>query len=72
MARSDFVGIQVAFQRVMIVRDLFTGGKRSFASIADARAFRQQIYLVHGLPLPGSGWSHVPPRVRHEHCSEKK
>ena len=52
---------QVVFERALIVRDLFTGGKRSFASSEDARDFRQRIYDNHGLELP-----HLPrpPPVR--------
>lgn len=57
--------VQIAFERVMIVRDLFTGGKRSFASTADARDFREHIYHNHGLALPvtPSPRAYLPPRV---------
>ena len=47
----------------MIVRDLFTGGKRSFASTTDAREFRQTIYDNHGLVLPQHAGEVKPPQV---------
>ncbi|KAF8072370.1 ALDH10A8 [Scenedesmus sp. PABB004] len=43
----------VVFDRALIVRDLFTGGGRSFTSTADARAFRAEVYQAYGLPPPG-------------------
>ena len=34
----------VAFERALVVRDIFTGGVRTFLSTADAQAFRSLIY----------------------------
>lgn len=56
----------VSFERAMVVRDLFTGGKRSFASTADAQLFRYMIYQNHGLtppPLSSTPRTRVPPKV---------
>lgn len=57
--------MQVSFENAMVVRDLFTGGKRSFADTQDARNFRDLIYRNHGLSPPGpqSGQPTVPPKV---------
>lgn len=38
----------VAFDRVLIVRDLFTGGTRSFTSSSDAQEFRAAVYTHYG------------------------
>eukprot|EP00775_Hariotina_reticulata_P006840 gene6840-7058_t len=38
--------------QVLIVRDLFTGGTRSFTNTVDARAFRAAVYSNYGLPPP--------------------
>jgi hypothetical protein len=38
----------VMFDTVLIVRDLFTGGTRSFTSTADARQFRAAVYQQYG------------------------
>lgn len=38
----------VMFDRVLIVRDLFTGGKRSFTYSGDAQAFRAAVYKQYG------------------------
>ena len=58
------VSLQIAFETVMIVRDLFTGGKRSFASTADAREFRSTIYRIHDLEPPSPGRLNArPPQV---------
>ncbi|GBF94574.1 hypothetical protein Rsub_06689 [Raphidocelis subcapitata] len=42
----------VVFDRVLIVRDVFTGGSRSFASTEDAHEFRAAVYAHYGLPPP--------------------
>lgn len=34
----------VAFERALVVRDIFTGGVRTFLSTEDAQAFRALIY----------------------------
>ena len=60
---SAIPGLQVAFETVMIIRDLFTGGKRSFATTADAREFRAGIYTNHGLKVPASTPHAPPPQV---------
>jgi hypothetical protein len=36
------------FDTVLIVRDLFTGGNRSFSSSTDARGFRAAVYNHYG------------------------
>ncbi len=38
----------VVFERALVVRDIFTGGVRTFLSSADAKAFRALIYAQHG------------------------
>lgn len=38
----------VCFQRTLVVRDIFTGGKRTFFSQADAQDFRRRIYARNG------------------------
>ena len=38
----------VCFQRALVVRDIFTGGKRTFFSREDARDFRGRIYARNG------------------------
>ena len=38
----------VVFERSLVVRDIFTGGVRTFLSSADAKAFRALIYTQHG------------------------
>ncbi|GLI68019.1 hypothetical protein VaNZ11_012320 [Volvox africanus] len=40
------------FERVLIVKDLATGGGRTFLNFADAREFRGLIYRQYGLPPP--------------------
>ncbi|WIA28051.1 hypothetical protein OEZ86_010636 [Tetradesmus obliquus] len=44
----------VVFERAVIVRDLFTGGTRTFTNSADARAFRAEVYRQYGLPPPAA------------------
>lgn len=34
----------VAFERALVVRDIFTGGVRTFLSTEDAQAFRASMY----------------------------
>ena len=34
----------VSFERAMVVRDIFTGGVRTFLSTEDAQAFRASMY----------------------------
>jgi hypothetical protein len=41
----------VVFDRVLAARDVFTGGGRTFANEADARAFRADIYALYGAAL---------------------
>ena len=49
----------VAFERALVVRDIFTGGVRTFLSTQDAQAFRALIYKQYSelppLPPPLSG-----------------
>lgn len=40
------------FERVLITRDLATGGGRTFLTFDDAREFRELIYKQYGLPPP--------------------
>lgn len=63
-------GEWACFERALVVRDIFTGGVRTFLSRDDAQAFRSQIYSQHGaarLPLqhrvPAYTSSHIYPRV---------
>ncbi len=44
----------VCFQRALVVRDIFTGGKRTFFSSQDAQDFRARIYARNGDALPSS------------------
>lgn len=43
----------VVFDNVLIIRDVFTGGKRSFASQGDAHEFRAAVYAHYGAPRQG-------------------
>ena len=38
----------VRFERALVVRDIFTGGRRTFFSRADAQDFRARIYARNG------------------------
>ena len=38
----------VVFERALVVRDLFTGGTRTFHSTPDAQAFRAALYQQYG------------------------
>ena len=38
----------VLFERALIIRDLFTGGTRSFTNTEDAQAFRAEVYKHYG------------------------
>lgn len=38
----------ICFERALVVRDIFTGGVRTFLSRADAQAFRSRIYAQYG------------------------
>ena len=40
----------VRFERALVVRDIFTGGRRTFFSRADAQDFRARIYARNGDP----------------------
>ena len=40
----------VCLQRTLVVRDIFTGGKRTFFSQSDAQDFRRRIYARNGDP----------------------
>ncbi len=39
------------FERALVVRDLFTGGTRTFHSTPDAQAFRAALYQQYGAAL---------------------
>ena len=41
----------VCFERALVVRDLFTGGVRTFFSTADAQHFRARLYQHYGVSL---------------------
>lgn len=57
--------MQVCIERAIVVKDLFTGGKRSFASSSHARDFRAKIYAANGLKVPSSSSrGNTPPQVR--------
>ena len=43
----------VRFERALVVRDIFTGGRRTFFSRADAQDFRARIYARNGDLQPG-------------------
>ncbi|KAL0050159.1 hypothetical protein WJX82_005404 [Trebouxia sp. C0006] len=45
----------VSFERALVVRDIFTGGVRTFLSTQDAQAFRASMYKQYYLPFPESG-----------------
>jgi hypothetical protein len=45
-------GEWLLFDRVLMVRDLFTGGNRSFTSTQDAREFRAAVYAQYGERWP--------------------
>ncbi|KAL3161243.1 hypothetical protein ABBQ38_009607 [Trebouxia sp. C0009 RCD-2024] len=45
----------VSFERALVVRDIFTGGVRTFLSTEDAQAFRALIYKQYNLPAPEAG-----------------
>jgi len=47
----------VCFERALVVRDLFTGGVRTFFSTADAQHFRTRLYQHYGAPGCMSGTS---------------
>jgi hypothetical protein len=48
----------------MVMRDVFTGGKRSFQTDEHAREFRSKLYASHGLQVPASKKGGVvPPKV---------
>lgn len=53
-AASPLEGYQphewVAFERALVVRDIFTGGVRTFLSTEDAQAFRSLIYKQYSEP----------------------
>ena len=57
----------VCFERALVVRDIYTGGGRTFLSMADAQAFRASLYAQYGEALPalggGGGWDLVLARV---------
>jgi protein O-GlcNAc transferase len=53
----------IMFDHVLIVRDLFTGGNRSFASTQDAREFRAAVYKQYGEAGGAGVWS------GHDSCS---
>lgn len=42
----------VVFERALVVRDLFTGGTRTFHSTPDAQAFRAALYQQYGASSP--------------------
>ncbi|PSC72084.1 EGF domain-specific O-linked N-acetylglucosamine transferase [Micractinium conductrix] len=42
----------VAFDRVMVVKDTYMGGVRTFLSQADAHLYRKMLYAQYGLPPP--------------------
>jgi hypothetical protein len=54
----------VVFERALIVRDLFTGGTRTFTSSQDARAFRAEVYRQYGGCL-GSAYVVQAQRLTH-------
>lgn len=58
--------VQVNFETAMVLKDVFTGGKRSFQTEGHAREFRAQLYENHGLKAPTSSRSGtVPPKVQY-------
>ena len=52
-------GEWACFERALVVRDIFTGGVRTFLSREDAQAFRAQIYAQHGASCVGARWCHA-------------
>lgn len=47
------------FERVLIVRDLATGGGRTFLSVNDAQDFRTELYAQYGACRSGNGCMHA-------------
>ena len=42
------LGEWVCFERALVVRDIFTGGTRTFLSQRDAQVFRARLYAQYG------------------------
>lgn len=56
----------VVFERALVVRDLFTGGTRTFHSTPDAQAFRAALYQQYGAALRNpSGLFYLSPCASH-------
>lgn len=49
----------VVFERALIIRDLFTGGTRTFTTTEDAREFRAEVYRHYGASCSKSLYSAV-------------
>lgn len=49
-------GEWACFERALVVRDIFTGGVRTFLSREDAQAYRSQIHAQHGTRFAGPHW----------------
>ena len=45
----------VCFERALVVRDIFTGGGRTFQSTQHAQAFRAGLYMRYGAPACSGG-----------------
>jgi len=54
-------GEWACFERALVVRDIFTGGVRTFLSREDAQAFRAQLYAQHGAHRAGLVHAGAPP-----------
>lgn len=46
----------VSFERALVVRDIFTGGVRTFLNRADAQDFRASLYSQYGVGRPSRSW----------------
>jgi hypothetical protein len=51
----------VCFERALVVRDLFTGGVRTFFSTADAQHFRARLYQHYGTQASASSLRRLLP-----------
>ena len=65
----------VCFERALVVRDLFTGGVRTFFSTADAQHFRTRLYQHYGASgcteFCGGGWCFMPFVTESSHHDNK-
>eukprot|EP01025_Chloroclados_australasicus_P033323 TRINITY_DN3394_c0_g2_i1.p1 TRINITY_DN3394_c0_g2~~TRINITY_DN3394_c0_g2_i1.p1 ORF type:complete len:602 (-),score=77.39 TRINITY_DN3394_c0_g2_i1:347-2152(-) len=65
--RSPLQGLPVdewvCFERALVIRDVYTGGKRTFQTTEDAQMFRKELYHQYGLPAPTPNPSGPPRKI---------